>query len=156
MMKHLGDGSHDERGDIMLTLEDGCTVADISVVHPACPTYRTVAANDDGAAAKAREKEKCTKYRKAQGTLYKFVPLATESFGRMGPQALALLNALAESAAEGGRVSKAAFISGSLRELSICLCKGNGRIYRGGLSMLARVTGRGFKSGFSHPTAEVA
>jgi hypothetical protein len=59
------DGVVDSRGDIMLVLPDTVVVADVSVVHPAAPTYAAGAAVTDGAAAAARDRAKRAHYARA-------------------------------------------------------------------------------------------
>jgi hypothetical protein len=60
-----------------------------------------------------------------------FVPMSIESFGRLGAPALALLGDLADQAVQacGPGLSRAAFISGALRELSIAFCRGNASLF---------------------------
>jgi hypothetical protein len=56
-----------------------------------------------------------------------FVPMSVESFGRLEAPALTLLGDLTDQAVQAGGpgVSRAAFISGALLELSVPLCQGN-------------------------------
>jgi hypothetical protein len=49
--RHLGG-----RGDILMALEAGMTVVDVSVTHPASSTTLAAAAQTDGAAADKRDK----------------------------------------------------------------------------------------------------
>ena len=55
---------------------------------------------------------------------YAFVPLSTETFGRLGKPAMALLNKLAECASAGGVVFMDGFVVNALCELSVGLCRG--------------------------------
>ena len=50
-----------------------------------------------------------------------------------------------QEAADGGRVTKGAWIEGALRRLSVALCKGNGFVFRANLHSFCRATGK-------HPT----
>ena len=57
-----------------------------------------------------------------------FIPLSTESYGRLGMPAMGLLNTLAATAAASG-VVKDMFVFNALRQLSIGLCRGSGALY---------------------------
>ena len=145
----------DARGDVLVVLPEGLTVVDISVIHPASDSNATAAATNAGAAAEKRDKEKARTYRNADPMGYNFIPLSTESFGRHGRPAMAFLKKLADYAASSGTVDAADFITNSLRELSVGLCRGNAALYRRGMSAMARVTGRVMCPGDDRPTAEV-
>ena len=84
------------------------------------------------------------------------MPLSVESYGRIGEPAMQLLNTLAEMASASGSVDKGDFVGSALRELSVSLCRGNGVMYRAGLKVQARCSGRAFMSGTDVPTADVA
>jgi hypothetical protein len=68
------------------------------------------------------------------------------------------LNALAEAAlatsAAGTDVTKAAFISGALRDLGATLCVGNEFVYREGLHVYAAAGGTRERMGMHVPTAD--
>jgi hypothetical protein len=51
--------------------------------------------------------------------IFPFVPFSVESYGRLGQPAMKLLHALGDEAASPGGVSRASFVAGALRELSI-------------------------------------
>jgi hypothetical protein len=76
-------------------------------------------------AAAARDASKQRAYRHVSSAL-PFVPMSVESFRRLGAPALTLLGDLADQAGRAGGpgLSRAAFISGALRELSGTLCRG--------------------------------
>jgi hypothetical protein len=63
------------------------------------------------------------------------VPLSVESFGRLEAPALSLLDSLADQAvlAGGPGLSRDAFISGALRELSVAMCRDDASFGRSGL-----------------------
>jgi hypothetical protein len=63
-----------------------------------------------------------------------------------------LLHALGDKAASPGRVDRASFIAGTLREFSIGLCRGDIFMYRACLGMLAKSSG--FQAVMRVPTAE--
>jgi hypothetical protein len=144
----------DSRGDILLVLPGGLTVADVSVVHPAASTY-VQAARSVGGAAAARDQAKRVRYATADPNGYAFIPLSVETFGRMGKPAMELLNTLATAAAAGGAVQKTGFVVNALRQLSVSLCRGNGIMYRRSLSVLARASGTSFLPGLMVPTADI-
>jgi hypothetical protein len=104
----------DIRGDIMMVMPDTVVVADVSVVHPAAPTYAAGAAAKNGAAVAAQDRTNRAHYMRAgDGDAYDLVPLSVESFGRLGKPAMCLLNALADVAASSGGVCKSALSGGS-------------------------------------------
>jgi hypothetical protein len=142
------------RGDILYALDSALTVADVSVVHPAAPTYRQAASRDAGAAAAHRDRSKREQYERADPQGYAFIPLSVESYGRLGKPAMELLNTLATKAG-GSEEFKGCFVTNALRELSVALCKGNAVLYRRGLNMLAKKSGRHFVPGLDVPTADV-
>jgi hypothetical protein len=58
-----------------------------------------------------------------------------------------LLHTLGEEAAGLGGVSRASFVDGALRELSVGLVRGNYFLYRASVGMLARSSGACFRPG---------
>jgi hypothetical protein len=86
-----------------------------------------------------------------------FVPMSVESFGRLGVPALTLLGDLADQAVQAGGPghSRAAFISGALRELSVALCRGNASLCRSGANVATRAVGRTPMRSLARPSAEV-
>jgi hypothetical protein len=83
--------------------------------------------------------------------------MSVQSFGRLGAPALTLLGDLADRAVQAGRpgLCRAAFILGSLRELSVALCRGNASLCRLGAYVAARAAGRTPMCGLARPSAEV-
>jgi hypothetical protein len=65
-----------------------------------------------------------------------------------------LLHALGEDAADPGGVERASFVAGTLREISVGLCRGNFFMYRACLGMFANSSGTGFQASMSVPTDE--
>ena len=130
------------------------------VHYPLCNFHththtHTAAAQTTGSAAALRDRHKRAKYARGDMGGCTFVPLSVESYGRLGAPAMQLLNDLADTAAASGVVVKGDFVRNTLRELSVGLCKGNGIMYRAGLKILARTSGRAFLSGNDVPTAEL-
>jgi hypothetical protein len=99
-------------------------VGDVSVIHPAAASFAVGAARAPGFAAAARDASERRAYRQVSSAL-PFVPMSVESFGRLGAPALTLLGDLADQAVQAGGpgLSRAAFISGALRELGVALCR---------------------------------
>jgi hypothetical protein len=99
-------------------------VGDVSVIHPAAASFAGGTARTPGFAAAARDASKQRAYRQVSSAL-PFVPMSVESFGRLGAPALTLLGDLADQAVQAGGpgLSRAAFISGALWELSVALCR---------------------------------
>ena len=145
----------ESRGDILLVLRDGLTVADVSVVHPAAPTYVAAAAQTDGSAAAARDQLKRARYQSDDPAAYAFQPLSVETYGRLGKPAMQMLNTLASAATNAGVQHKGNFVTNALRELSVGLCRGNSVLYRRSLHVLALASGIAFRAGMDVPTADV-
>jgi nucleotide-binding universal stress UspA family protein len=143
------------RGDVLLVLPDALTVTDISVVHPAAPTYVAGAAQTDGSAAAARDQLKRARYETEDPAAYAFTPFSVETYGRLGKPAMELLNTLATAATRGGADFKGDFVTNALKEISVGLCRGNAILYRRSLYVLARTSGNAFRAGMDVPTADV-
>jgi hypothetical protein len=152
--------NREDRGDMLAVLPSGLVVADVSVVHPAATSYSRAAAQTTGSAAASRDALKRRQYH--AGSLpaaLSFYPLSVESYGRLGSGAMQFLNALAEAAlassAAGSDVTKAAFISGALRELGVTLCIGNELVYREAMHVYAAAESTRARMGLHVPTADV-
>jgi hypothetical protein len=85
---------------------------------------------------------------------YAFVPFSVESYWRIGQPAMKLLHALGDEAAGPGGGTRASFIAGASREISVWLCRGNFLMHRACLGMFARSSGTGFRAGMRVPTDE--
>jgi hypothetical protein len=120
------------RGNFTTPMSSGVVVGDVSIVHPAAPSFvAAAAATTMGAAARNQNAFKRTHYaRRGLGGGYELLPVSVESFGRLGAPAYALLGRVADVAADGGGVSKAAFMESALQEMGVTLAKGNGRVLR--------------------------
>jgi hypothetical protein len=73
----------------------------------------------------------------------------------MGHLATKLEHSLGAEAAGPGEVSRALFVAGALRELSVGLIWGNFLLDRASVGMLARSSGGSFQAGLSVPTDEL-
>jgi hypothetical protein len=132
--------------------DGGVRILDCVVTHPAAASYVCDAAEAGGSAAAKAEARKRAEFQEVgEGSAYDFVPLAVESYGRMGVAASRFLSELGDLVAAGGRVSKAAFVRTVRRELSCALCKGNARMYYNSLSRIAMHVGRNFRRGCDEP-----
>ena len=89
------------------------------------------------------------------GAGFDFIPLATETFGRLGREASRFLSDLGDIAAENGRVSKGSFVRSARQSLSCALCRGLGRQYSASMLSVARATGVNFLPGCAVPVDEV-
>jgi hypothetical protein len=141
------------RGDILLALNEGLTVVDVSFIHPAATTYVRDAQTAGGAAAR-RDREKEARYRSADPTGYKFVPVSVETYGRLGKPALQLLTSLASAAAANGVVERDRFVENAMRQLSITLRRGNGAMFSRCLGQTAKAAGACFRAGADVPFVE--
>jgi hypothetical protein len=79
------------RGDILLALPQGITIADVSIIRPLSINTLPAAAATAGAAAARRDQQKRAAYSPVELHEYTFVPLSMESYGRLGQPAMALL-----------------------------------------------------------------
>jgi hypothetical protein len=81
-----------------------------------------------------------------------------ESYGRLGPTAMQLLQTLAATAASsataGLDVTTSSFMTGALRELSVALVKGNEVVYREALHVYATTGGTVARAGAMVPTVD--
>lgn len=141
------------RGDILVVWPDGgVRILDCVVTHPAAASYVRDAAEAGGsAAAKAEARKRADFAEVGEGSAFDFVPLAVESYGRMGVAASRFLSELGDLVEAAGRVSKAAFVRTVRRELSCALCKGNARMYYNSLSRIAARVGHNFRPGCDEP-----
>jgi hypothetical protein len=144
----------------VLNTVSGLVVADVSIVQPAATSYSRAAARTAGAAAASRDALEWRQYH-AGGlpAALSFYPLSVESYGRLGFAAMQFLNALAEAAlassAAGTDETKAAFISGALRELGVTLCVGNELVYREAMNLYTAAGGTRARMSLHVPTADV-
>ena len=148
----VGAAAGGRRGDICAIMPLGdCVLLDVVVVHAAQQRYVKDAAAAPGVAAAGAEGDKRRGLPAAgSDNAFEFVPLAVETYGRLGKAALAFLSRLGDVAvANNGRLSKAAFMRGAICELSVALCRGNGRIYYECGTSVARTVGRAFEPGCS-------
>ena len=104
------------------------------------------------ATAEAQDALKRNKYSRTGTGAYRFVPLSHETYGRAGPEAVALLNEIAENAAGIGSVSKKLFIENAMRGLSTTLCRGVARQAIASMPLQARMDGREVFPGLPVPT----
>ena len=146
------------RGDILAAHGDGDVVLDGTIVHPCADSYVGVGAADPGGAARVREQRKRDAYGALAEHPYEFVPLVAESYGRLGPAAMAYLGRLADGAAERDSAcaswGRAEFVEVVLRELSASLARSVGRMYHASLQVRARAAGSDFWSGLARPTVQ--
>jgi hypothetical protein len=144
------------RGDILAVMPEGrVVVLDCVVTHPAAASYVRAASRMAGAAVLRAEQAKRRDFDSlGQGGGYDFIPLAVESFGRLGLEASRFLSDLGDVAAAGGTASKAAFVRSVRQELSCALCRGNGRMYSRHMFCIARTAGRQFMPGCDLPSDE--
>jgi hypothetical protein len=107
-----------------------------------------------GAAASPCDQQKRTAYAPVEPHGYGFVPFSVETYGRLGQPAMKLLHMLGDEAACPGGITRASFVQGALRELSVGLWRGNFLAYRASVGMLARWSGASFRAGLSVPMSE--
>jgi hypothetical protein len=142
------------RDDVLLAMPQGIAIADVSIIHPTSLNTLSRAAATAGAAAPHGDRQKHTAYARVEPNGYSFVPFSLESYGCLGQPAMTLLHLLGDEAAGPGGVSRASFVAGALRELSVGLIRGNFSLYRASVGMLARSSISSFRAGLSVPTDE--
>jgi hypothetical protein len=142
------------RGGILMAMPQGVAIADVSVIHPLSINSLSAAAASPGAAAAGRDYQKRIAYAGVEPNGYAFVPFSVESHRRIGQPAMKLLHQLGDEAAGPGGIAWASFVAGTLRELSVGLCRGNFLMYRASGGMFARVSGIGFQAGLAVPMDE--
>jgi hypothetical protein len=121
---------------------------DVAFLWPSACGRRVVltrAASTAGAAASHRDHQKRTTYSRLEPNGHEFVPVFVDSYGRLSELAMKLLHTLGEEAAGPGGVSRAPFVAGALRELSVGLVRGNYFLYRAPVGMLAWSSGACFR-----------
>ena len=134
-------------------MNDRLVIGDVVVTHPAAASYERAAAKTDGHAAKLAEDRKWRDFNAhGDGAGFVFVPLAIESFGRHGKQAMRFLSELGDMVAQGGG-SKRAFVRQFRTELSCALVRGNARMYAHALTNVVRASGGAFQAGYDVPVS---
>ena len=143
------------RGDVLAFLPGAPTLLDVCVTHPLAPSVVGRAAASGGAAARAAESAKRRKYDRLGTGATAFVPLAHETFGRLGPAAFRFLNKVADGAASSGAVSRRVFLRNSLRRLSCAMCRAVVRQVRASAPLMARLVGKPVLAGLGVPTDDL-
>jgi hypothetical protein len=153
--RHSGDPGL-RRGDILAVMPGGrIAVLDCVVTHPAASSYLPGASRTAGFAAARAERLKHADFEQfGSGAGYEFVPLAMESYGRLGRDASRFLSELGDIAASDGRVRKGAFVRSVRQELSCALCRGNSAMYFQSTFSIAQAVGRQFMPGCDCPVDE--
>ena len=111
-----------ERGDLLVLFPGEPVLADVCVTHPLADSHVAGAAKADGASAKKSEAHKREKYGRSGAGAFPCVPVAHETYGRVGPAAFAFLNRIADAAASSGAVSRRVFLENAMRDISVTLC----------------------------------
>jgi hypothetical protein len=140
---------------MLVALDSGVTVMDLSVTHPPDVALRAASAATDGAAAAHRNAEKCRAYNLLAPNRHIRVPFSVETYGRLGRPTVAFLGTLGAEGVAAGNVSLSGFVGAAIRELSVGLCKGNYLMHRASLDVLAGIAGRGLRTGADQPVEDV-
>jgi hypothetical protein len=97
--------------DFTTRLSSGVFVGDVSIVHPAGPSFAAAPATTTGLAERNQDAHKRVHYaRRDRGGGHELVPVSVGSFERLGVPAYALLPYVADVAAGDASVFTAAFI----------------------------------------------
>jgi hypothetical protein len=145
------------RGDLLFSLEGQQCVGEVSVIHPGASTYFAVAAKTDGGAAALRDAAKTALYRGYGAGCYRFLHLTVETFGRLGNSLMKLITDVSDQATQhgNGTFTREQFVTGVLREFSVCLCRRNASLELAVAGGFVRVSGGSYSPGLDQPTAEV-
>jgi len=125
------DGTGSKRPDAQVHFPGGPVLVDVSVTHPSCKSYVTMASTTPLSAASKREHYKHLKYDiLAAEEKSMFVAFVLESFGAFGREALKFIKRLVKifSACLFSPGPKGYFRGRIFRALSVCLQKGNALI----------------------------
>jgi hypothetical protein len=143
-------------GNVMFVFPRRLVVGDVSVIQPAAASFARGAARTPRFAAAAQGASNRRTYRQVCSASL-FVPMLVEFFGRLRALALTLLGHFDDQTVQAGGpgLSRAAFMSESLRELGAALCRGNASLGRSGLYALTQASGRALFRGLPYPLAEV-
>ena len=142
------------RGDICARVGTSILVLDVVITHPAASSYVGAASSTSGSAARRAEQDKRREFaRMGDGGGYEFVPLAAETYGRLGLSAARFLSGLGDVVAASGG-SKAAFVRFARSELSCALVRGNSLVYDAALNAVLRAAGRGYLPGCPVPVED--
>jgi hypothetical protein len=127
-------------------------VGDAFVIHSAAASFAGDAARTPGFAATAWIASKRRVYQQVSSAL-PFMPMSVKSFGCREAPALTLLGDLADQAVQAGGpgLSRAAFMSGALRELSVALCWCIASLCLSGAYVPMRAAGRTLMRGLDRP-----
>jgi hypothetical protein len=126
-------------------------LSDVSVAHCCADAYVAKASTTAGSAAEERARKKIRKYDLQEPGGYDCAPLVVKCHGRLCAASHVLLNKLGGLASDTGHVTKGAWIEGSLRQLSVALCKGNGFVFRSSLHSFCCAAGKHPKPGATVP-----
>jgi hypothetical protein len=145
------------RGDLLFSLEGQQCVGDVSVIHPGASTYCAVAAKTDGSTATRRDADKTALYRGYGAGCYRFVPLTVDTFGRLGKPLMKFITYVSDQATQPGNSTfiREQFVTGVLRELSVCLCHRNASLEWAVAGCFVWVSGGSYSPGLDQPMAEV-
>jgi hypothetical protein len=80
-----------------------------------------------------------------------------ETFGRLGKPLMKLITDVPDHATQqgNGTFAREQFVTGVLRELSVCLCCRNASLEQAVAGCSVRVSGGSYSLGLDQPTAEV-
>ena len=122
---------------------------DAVVAHPGGRSVVGPASKHGGHAASKAEQRKVSDFRRiaGDGAGYTFVPLAMESYGRLGKEAARFLGKLGDIAALEGRVTKAAFVRTAHRRISCAIVRGNASVYGDVAARIVQAGGHAFVPG---------
>jgi hypothetical protein len=85
------------------------------------------------------------------------VPLTVETFGRLGKPLMKLIMDVSDQATQhgNGTFTREHFVTGVLRELSVCLCRCNASLEQAVAGCFVLVSGGSYSPGLDQPMAEV-
>ena len=143
------------RGDFMVAFPGQAPVmADVGVTSAYRGGIVRAAAGQAGAAAKAYEEDKLTKYRAVGASYCHHVPVIHETSGRLGALGWQLLKRVADIAAADKVVTRSDFITAHLGRLGIVNIRGLFRVVRAYTPVHVRLSGGAIVPGLQTPTTD--
>jgi hypothetical protein len=131
-------------------------VGDVSAIHP-WGLHVLRGCGEDGRRRRTAGRRQECPLSFGAGCCYHCLPLTVETFGRLGKPLMKLVTDVSDQATQhgNGTFTCEQFVTGVLRELSVCLCCGNASLERAMAGCFVRVSEGSFSPGPDQPTAEV-
>ena len=126
---------------------------DVVVVHASAKSYAAQAAKAAGWTSARAKRTKRMRFRQdvPDRAAFRFVPVAVETCGYMGKEAVRFVDRLGDIAAGSGRITKGAFVLWGMHLLSVTVQRGNAEMYRRSGLVILYEHGLHYDAGFALP-----